>query len=137
MNYNDKTYDSMTEEEIDRLIMSERNESITCLTREVSDVSETMIIINSLLSDQGEFIEVTLNTTNIIDNYVETSVANLRDAEQYHSKNIKLVRDILVLTGGIVLGGLGFIGGPIVGVVTLTTSLCASGGIIYTTHKLK
>ena len=134
----DDLYDNVySEEEIDMLIMKERNANLYELNQDVEHISDIMITLNSLLQNQGEELDNNYESVNRTNEDVEISTKNLKDTETIHMKNIKMIRDVAIVVGGIVLGGLGFIAGPIVGVATLTTSLCASGGIVYTAHKIK
>ena len=71
------------------------------------------------------------------DDMIGKILKKFKVTENIHIKRINIIRDAAIIGGGIILGSLGFIAGPIIGAATLTTGVCASSGLVYTTHKLE
>lgn len=107
--------------EIERKIIEERNKDVSDIEREVITISEIMLDLAVLVNDQKETIETVVQNIENSNVNIEESVKTLEKAEEYVIQNNKTIRNAIIIIGGISLGALGFIAGPIVGVATLLT----------------
>ena len=116
------------DDDVAEAIIRERNKEIQELEQDLSDLSESMEIIASLLQEQGEELDIAENNT-------ENSVIAVEEAaitiSKLPTKKEKLIRGLKIAgtatVSGIVLGGIGFLTYGI-GTAIIATSVGVGGG---------
>jgi syntaxin 1B/2/3 len=118
-------------------IISERNEEIKKIEQDVQMIHEIMNDLALMIYEQGEDIET-------IEQVIENSAINVKEgtkllekAENYMEKSRRMIRDIAILVSGTGLGALGFLGGPLIGGITLGTGLFLGVGTIATVRSIQ
>ena len=122
-------------EDIDYKIVEERNTEIKKLSKDMEDLSEIMTNLSAMVYDQGETIESSVK--NIENSEISTleAVESLIKTEYYVDKSRKIYRNIVIVTSGIGLGARGFLGGPIIGAITVLSGGMIGSGIAFVTNK--
>ena len=122
-------------ENIDHKILRERNTDIKKLSEDIEIISEIMSDLAFMVNDQGESIEKIVE--NIKDSEIATSdaVDSLMKSEQYMDKTRRLLRNVSIVAGGLTVGALGFIGGPIIGAISVLSGGMLGSGIAFITNK--
>lgn len=120
---------------IDEIIMNELNEEITKISNDTVEIEEIMKALSSMVNTQGDNVNLMDETTDNVSDDVSKSIRNLADAYELKTGETKILRDVAIVAGGIVIGGLGFIVGPLIGVASLITGTTIGGGIVYSTRK--
>ena len=122
-------------EDIDIKIIEERNREIKTLSEELTHVSEIFQELAKLLNFQGEQVDtIGEQIEHVSENITEGTVA-LENTEKF-VKLREILRDVGILAGGISLGSIGFLGGPIIGSATLISSFAASSGLVFIARKI-
>ena len=116
--------------DIEEKIIQERNIEIIDLEKDVANISEIMYDLAVMVNEQGETITTIERNIEESNENIAESVTTLEKAEVYNDKNNKLIRNSIIIVGGISLGALGFIAGPIIGLGTLITGALAGTGIV-------
>jgi hypothetical protein len=121
--------------DIDLKIANETNRDINEITEEVGVLPHLLHSIQNLIWDQGLDI-------NSIQGHVEQSkeltnkgVSNLESAE-IHSNKSKKMRDASIMLGGATIGGIGWLGGPWLGIPTTALGLGISSGVVFAIRKM-
>ena len=115
---------------IEEKIVEERNIEIIDIEKDIANISEIMFDLAVILNEQGETIttiEKSIAESNI---NINESVISLEKAETFNEKNTKMIRNTIIIVGGLSLGALGFIAGPLVGLATIITGTLAGTGIV-------
>lgn len=118
----------LIEQDPDIEMIKERNKEVQELEQTLSDLSESMEIIASLLEEQGEELDIAENNT-------EKSVVAVQEATvtiaKLPTKKEKLIKGLkiagIATVSGIVLGGIGFLTYGI-GPAIIATSVGLGGG---------
>ena len=116
--------------EINDIIINERNEEIKKLEEEFTDLRDSMQMISVLLLEQGENLDVSennLDNTVITLNESNEILQTIPDKKETLIKNVKIVSGIIV--GGLVVGGIGSVFGIIPGLIGLGIG-SGSGAIV-------
>lgn len=125
------------DENVNESIIKERNREIQKVEAEVEMIHEIMNDLALMIYEQGEQIET-------IEQVIENSAINVKEgtkllekAEDYMEKSRRIVRDIVILASGTGLGALGFIGGPLIGAITLGSGLLLGAGTVVTVRSIQ
>lgn len=121
--------------EIDCEINQERNAEIKKLSKEVEDLSEIMTDLSLMIYDQGESIDHVVNNVENTEIIINEAVESLEKTENYVNTNRKIYRNIVIVTSGLGLGALGFLGGPIIGAISILSGGMLGSGIAFVTNK--
>lgn len=118
-------------------IIKERNEQIKEIEQEIN-------IINEIFTEFGAFLNIQGEQINQIDTSLEQAKCNVQDgivdleqAEKMVVKKRKWVTDVAIVLGGIGLGSLALLGGPITGVIGIAVGGTVGGGVVYTKRKIQ
>jgi len=130
-------YEKIDNDEIDRKIIEERNIAMSQINQDMIDLSEISKYLSEMFVEQGNELIFIEKKVDHIENDVEKSAKNLEISEKINSVKYKIVKDVLIVLGGIGAGGLGFIAGPFIGAATLIGGATIGGGIVYAKNKLK
>jgi hypothetical protein len=122
--------------EIDEKIIEENNSAIKSLSEDLINISEIFQDLSCMLNLQGENIDLVKDKIEKIENDVSVGVESLEKTENYVIKFNQIMRNAGIIIGGLSLGSLGFLGGPIIGAVTLVSGVAASSGIVFVTRKI-
>lgn len=127
-----------TSQNVNELIIKERNEEIKNLERDLVDLRDSMEILSSMLGEQGEALDVAeahVEETVITTNEAVQIIEQIPDKKQVLVRNIKIISGVIV--GGALLGGVGSIFGIIPAVVG--AGIGSGGGAIvgYISDLLK
>lgn len=122
--------------EINEIIIDERNKEIKKLEEEFTNLRDSMQLLSVLLVEQGENLDISEN--NLEKTAIELNEANIilekiPDKKETLVKNIKIVSSIIV--GGLVLGGVGSVFGIIPGIIGLGLG-SGSGAVISIVSNL-
>lgn len=122
--------------EINEIIIDERNKEIKKLEEEFTDLRDSMQLLSVLLVEQGENLDISEN--NLEKTAIELNEANIilekiPDKKETLVKNIKIVSSIII--GGLVLGGVGSVFGIIPGIIGLGLG-SGSGAVISIVSNL-
>lgn len=127
--FNDNDY-------INKSIIEERNRELMELSEELEDLSELTRSLSYMLSSQSEFLDEMEKTIEISSINVQESNKSLEKSVYYKEKGIQTLKNIAIVVGGVSLGALGFMGGPVIGVATTVSGIAASIGVVRATNKL-
>lgn len=103
-------------DEIDRKIIIERNQSLTEAQRELELMCDAFMTVAKMLNLQGEQVDQIRAQTEQTVESLESGSENLSKAQEYQSFSWRT--NISVVLGAGVIGSAGFLFGPIVGVST-------------------
>lgn len=140
MSYQESDYqedENYSEDEIDHQILRERNEQIRELNEEILHIHEAFATLASMIETQGETLEV--STKNIQTAELETTQAtqHLQKAANYQRNTLIMIRDVSLVVGGGVLGTVGFLLGPLVGIGTVIAGAAGGGAVVAGIHKVQ
>ena len=124
-----------TDSEINLKIIEERNKEIEELTEEFEDLSEISLSLHEMLKEQGEFIDEMDKTMETSSLNVEEGTKSLKISLQFMNKARKTIKNVAIVIGGLSLGALGFIAGPIIGAATTASGIAAGLGVVAVTNK--
>ena len=117
------------EDNINQIIIEERNREIQEIEREIIDLHEISRSLSLLLGEQGEELDKGLTKLDESVEHTESAKQSLEKSLLY-DENGKRLRELSILASGVTLGALGFLGGPIVGVITLLSGASVSTGLV-------
>lgn len=125
-----------TDNEVDYQVVRELNAEIRAVEKDLMDLNEINENLSRIVNLQGE--ELDLIEQRIAETASNTTAAtyNLEKAEFFTEEKKKVIRDVLIVTGGAIAGALGFIAGPIVGVLAIVSGISVSSGIVFGVHKV-
>lgn len=118
---------------IDRKIIEEKNAEIRSLSEDLSNLSEIYQDLSLMIFDQGEEINIVEKKIEIIEEKISEGTESLNKAQNGY-KNF--LRDGSIIIGTVSLGALGFIGGPIIGIVTLFSGVVTGTGLVFISHQV-
>ena len=123
-------------EAIDRIILNERNESISEIDTCMSEIAEIWEMISNMVGEHGDNLaEVTETVKEIMEN-TEHGVKNLEGAADYMKDRIRKIRNVIILVAGGILGSPGLLLGPVVGIGTIATGVSAGGLVVYGLRRI-
>lgn len=131
------TNELISDDEVDKNIISERNQSIHEISQEVEELTNTWNLISKLIYDQGENLNVAENHVEMTEINTNEAVNNLKKAGDHMRDRLIVARDISIVIGGGVIGLPGFLLGPFVGIGTVIAGGAAGGAAVAGLHKLK
>ena len=123
------------ENDIDSIIIREKNNEIKKLEQDMTHISEIFYDLGQMIEIQGEDLKLIDKNIGNASRDVAISLRNLADAEEMTSYKYRLARNAGIIVGGVGLGALGFIAGPLIGIGTLLSGAGIGGGIIYATNR--
>lgn len=118
-------------ENIESMIIEERNREIIELETDLIDMSEIFFDLGNMIHIQGENMDIMNNLIETTNRDVSISLKNLADAEDIINIKYQTIRNISIVIGGITLGACGFIVGPLIGLGTLISGAGIGTGIVY------
>jgi hypothetical protein len=122
-------------DEIEYKINEERNAEIKKLSRDMEDISEIMTDLSLMISDQRESVEHVVNNVQNTEIIINEAVESLEKTENYVNTNRKIYRNIVIVTSGLGLGALGFLGGPVIGAISILSGCMLGSGIAFVTNN--
>jgi hypothetical protein len=122
-------------EDIDVKIVEERNYEIKTLSEDLIHISEIFQELATLLNFQGEKVDAIGEQIEHISENISEGTTFLENTERF-VKLREILRDVGILAGGLSLGSIGFLGGPIIGSATLISSFAASSGLVFIARKI-
>lgn len=123
------------DDEIDRKIMIERRDSALEINRELSLVYETFTTLAEIVNDQRERLdEIETSVDETLVN-VEAGTDSLLQAEEYRW-GPSITRNIALVVSGGAVGSIGFVLGPLVGIVTTVVGAAGGGAAAVTIQKI-
>lgn len=126
---------SLIDKEIDEKIINETNEQIGEINNDLITISEIWTTLSHMIKSQGDTLNIANNNVEMTDISISDTVIHLTKAKEYHSFPY-LIRDIALVVGGGVLGTVGFLLGPFVGVGTVIAGAAGGGAAVAGIHKL-
>lgn len=123
-------------EEVDYKIIEERNVEIKKLADDIEGISEIMTDLALLVGEQGENIEIAEKNIEESKINVEEAVTALGKTEVIVNRTRNVLRSVGIVAGGLSLGALGFLGGPIIGAIGIITGGALGGGVAFATNKI-
>lgn len=121
--------------EVDYIIIKELNDSMHNISKSMESIAETYIMLGSMINDQGEDIDIASKHINESTINTDKGLDNLEKAGIYVKSRLIIVRDMAIVIGGGLLGGAGFILGPIVGIGTVIGGVASGGALVAGIHK--
>ena len=117
-------------------IIKERNDSIHDIHKSMESISETYMMLGSMVHDQGEDLDIA--SRHIDESVINTDegVDNLEKAGVYVKDNLIVVRDMAIVFGGGLVGAAGFFLGPIVGIGTVIGGVASGSALVAGIHKV-
>lgn len=126
----------ISDDEVDQHIITERNQSIHEISRDMEDLADSWKLVSKLINEQGESLNMC--STNVDHTVVNTTVGltSLEKAAEYAKNKFIIARDIGIVVGGGLLGAGGFLLGPVVGIGTVIAGGAAGGAVVTGLHKV-
>lgn len=124
------------EGDVDQHIMAERTESIHDIQRNMLDLNSTWIFLSSMISDQGENIDIVEQQTVDAEENTTEGVIHLEKAVDLSKDRLIMIRNISLVVGGGILGAGGLFFGPLIGVGTIIAGGAAGGAAATGINKL-
>ena len=121
--------------EIDLNIANETNQDIQEIAKEVRLLPNLLQSIQTLIWEQANDIISIYDSVEESKRLTEEGVNNLESTERHIERNNK-VRDVSIIAGGTALGGIGWIGGPWIGIPATGLGVGISTGIVFIMRKL-
>lgn len=123
-------------EELDLKIIDERNQQVVQISSDVVDINEIMMQLSVMVYEDGEKLDKVVDNIDESSYNVKKGVEELGKANDLVSKRRSLLRDIGIISGGVILGATGLVvGGPVIGLATLLLGASVSGTIVYGVRK--
>lgn len=120
-------------ENIDYEILHERNRDVRIIENDMKDLSDIMIDLSYLIDIQGEDIEQNMTNVEHAKMEIGETVVSLEQSVVYSRNRKEIIKNAVLVFGGISLGALGFIAGPIVGIGTLVAGAITGSSIAFFT----
>lgn len=131
--YIKKMYKLEILEEVESRIIEERNKECKEIERDVTTLNEIMFDLSHMLGEQGQSIEMCVTHVEDTKENIEEAVIHLEKSVEYDNQNKKIIKSVVLVAGGLSLGALGFIAGPLIGIATLLTGAVTGTGIAFLT----
>ena len=120
-------------ENIDYEILDETNRDVRIIENDMKDLSDIMIDLSYLIDIQGEDIEQNMTNVEHAKMEIGETVVSLEQSVVYSRNRKEIIKNAVLVFGGISLGALGFIAGPIVGIGTLVAGAITGSSIAFFT----
>jgi len=121
--------------DVDLKIANETNKDINEITEDVGVIPHLLHSIQNLIWDQGLDINSIQNNVEESKEFTAKGVTNLESAEIHLDKSKKM-RDASIMLGGATIGGIGWLGGPWIGIPTTALGLGISSGVVFAIRKI-
>lgn len=125
------------EEEVGLTILRERNEEIREIARDTSLIAEIMTMLSTMVSEQGEQLDVAEAHLEQAAEDTEDAANTLARAATWQERARGTMVDITTFAVGTGLGAMGFLGGPWVGLPTLVGGVATASSIVAIRRKIK
>jgi t-SNARE complex subunit (syntaxin) len=122
--------------EVEEKIIEETNREVKQIESDMIDISSIMLDLSSMIDVQGEYIDINVKNIEHANQEVTESVNLLEQSVEYSNKRKGMIKNVALIVGGISLGALGFLGGTIVGSITLISGLIGGSSIAFISNKL-
>jgi len=124
------------ENNIEMIIAKERDDSLYEIEKDMEGIKEIWKSLSVMVDEQGE--EIDEGAKNIDDGVKNTEIAteNLEEANNIVVNSLTKIRDVAIVVSGGLLGTIGFLLGPIVGIGTVAAGISAGGATVYGIHKI-
>ena len=136
--YNDYVYNDYmySDYDVDDKILEERKVELDSIENEMYHVSDILKSLYAMIGEQGENLDIGMKKVEESKKDINQGTDNLAVSEEIDSSKLKIIRDAVIITGGVVLGGLGFFLSPIRGCGTLISGTIISiGGVLRLNKK--
>ena len=120
---------------VDMQIIQERNEEIKHIEHEVGLLADLYHTVQNLVWDQGIGLNDACEKIQNSEIEITEGVKHLENAEKYQVKSNK-VRDASIVMSGALLGSVGWIGGPWIGIPTTGLGVGISSGVVFILRKI-
>lgn len=121
---------------VDLAILQERNTEIKKIAHDISIISEIFHTIQNMVLDQGLDLNVAYDHVERAEINTTEAKESLEKAEQYHTHSTRNIRDTSIVVTGLAIGGVGWIGGPWIGIPTTAVGVGISTGIVMLLRKI-
>lgn len=122
-------------DDIDSIIISERNKEIVEIEKDVADLFEIQKDLALMVNEQGETLDRCVETVTVCERAIEEGTKALERANE-GNKSGSFIKAVAIITGSIGIGSLGFIGGPLIGLGTITLTTLTGSGLALTVFSL-
>ena len=124
----------LVSDNVDELILKETNIDMKEITDDLEHISYIWEQLANYIYDQGITIDQINNDLETVENNVEEGTNQIEKAVMYAKDRLIIVRDISLVVGGGILGGLGFLAGPLVGAGTVLGGAAVGGAAVAKLH---
>lgn len=121
---------------VDMAIMQERNKEIKNVEQDVGILSELFHTIQHMVWEQGVDLNVAYENVERAEINTTEAKDSLENAAKYQTKNTRNIRDTSIVVTGLAIGGVGWIGGPWIGIPTTAVGVGISTGIVMLLRKI-
>ncbi len=121
------------QQDIDYQILDETNRDVRIIENDMKDLSDIMLDLSHLIHDQGESIDENVKNIEHAKMEIEETVVSLEQSVVYARDRKEIIKNAALIVGGISLGALGFIAGPIIGIGTLVAGAITGSSIAFFT----
>ena len=122
---------------VEEEIIQENNEAVQTFAQDLELLKDIFIDCAHMIFGQGSSLQTAEENIEKALLDTETATENLEESEKLTKHSRGRLFDICVLVGGVGLGSLGWIGGPLIGIPTMAAGLGVSGAIVLARNKLK
>ena len=136
LNADDLESGVISEDDIDRKIAQERNQSMADLTQVIDDIDEIWSILSSMIYGQGEEIDLVEENVDMAEINTAEGVVELEEAVSLIKDKFIIIRDLMLIMGGGLLGTAGFFLGPIAGIGAVAAGVSVGGAAVVGIHKI-
>ena len=103
-----------------------RNEELHDLSVEMESIADTMSTLASMVLEQGENLAVAADEVNRTEIYIQEATTSLQNSSRWQGRMRGMMLNGAVVLAATGLGCVGFLAGPIVGTISLTTGVVAA-----------
>lgn len=115
--------------------IQDRNNAMKELQEDIENLTEITIILSQMVKEQGENMEIVEKNIKETNENLEVTVESLKQSESYVIAARNEIRNTIIVIGGVSLGALGFIAGPIIGAITTLSGIAAGLGVVFVSEK--
>lgn len=119
--------------DVDYQILHETNRDVRIIENDMKDLSDIMIDLSHLIHEQRESIEENVRNIEHAKMEVEETVVSLEQSVIYDRDRKEIIKNAALVFGGMSLGALGFIVGPIIGIGTFLAGAITGSSIAFFT----
>lgn len=122
---------------VDLTIIQERNREVREIEEDIINIHEINLSLSQMLAQQGEQLDIAEQHVENTVIQVNEASENLSQTQEIVEKGRKLLRDVCIVGGGLVLGSLGLLLGPIVGIPTMVAGATLGTGVVFGIRKVE